>query len=433
MKKANFIYKTALPLFLFITTTMAAHAHGPQKEIKNLDVIQKYSALMKGIENSKNADEFDGYYHQLSDLFDKPGSKSSAAKLCSHLNSLSIGELKYLEDAIQSSSSFADDCKELILAKVAFSNSWSTDALELSIQTIKKIPFEEREVPEMTVKPDGTIRPLFSGNLKDKEIMLTFDDGPSAATPYILDALKAAGVKAAFFHVGKRVVSDKSDGPSQKKLKEERKSILKRILAEGHILANHSYSHTNAMGSKNLKGNLTKDYFMSEFVGGHLSLYRGAGYVDPFFRFPNGDQNNVIAREVRDAGVKIFHWTLDTEDWRFNAKELSIAQRNRSVLDTLVNGFKSYKNGIMLMHDINMHSAEALPGILNYLANNGYKVVLMKPKNRNVSSPSYLPVISEATNYLWKNHLDDADVYPPSPDDAYKYRSRIDFDLMFGR
>src|ERR1700742_388624 len=71
---------------------------------------------------------------------------------------------------------------------------------------------------------------IFHSGLRDTHtIALTFDDGPNANTPAVLDALKAANVKATFFIVGK--------------MARAYPEVLARIAAEGHLLANHSGTH----------------------------------------------------------------------------------------------------------------------------------------------------------------------------------------------
>ena len=110
--------------------------------------------------------------------------------------------------------------------------------------------------------------------LRDHEVVLTFDDGPSAIyTPRVLDALAAECVKATFFLVGS--------------MAEETPELVKRIHAEGHTIGTHTQDHPRLT-------RLRRDAVENEIRQGIASVAAAAGdpkAVAPFFRFPYFDDN----------------------------------------------------------------------------------------------------------------------------------------------
>ena len=128
-----------------------------------------------------------------------------------------------------------------------------------------------------------------------KPIYLTFDDGPHPVhTKSILDTLKAEGVPATFFVVGRRVAEH---GPA----------LLERAVAEGHAIANHSYTHPKLT-------TLTPQAVADEISKTHALIERFQK-GRKLFRPPYGDHDPAVDAAVAAAGYKLVMWTADTADW----------------------------------------------------------------------------------------------------------------------
>ncbi|WII72494.1 polysaccharide deacetylase family protein [Bdellovibrio sp. 22V] len=400
MLKRNVLVLTSV-LFGFNSLGLA-QAEKPSEAIKYVTeynrIADTYRGIVTKIANSKNANEFDENYHSLKAFIARPGAdRYSNTALCMHLKSLPLAELEYVETIIDSSDTMLSlrDCQSELLNKAQFAGMWKTASFDLNqdIKNIKRIPFEEREVPNLDY--------LSMQGLKEKEVMLTFDDGPTQRTTVpILESLKKAGVKAAFFSTGRQALQNSE--------------LTQRILREGHLLGSHSFYHTLMMGRQVNRGAMSYDYFLSEFIGGHMGVFLSGGYIDPYFRFPNGCMNKNMRRNVTELGLKIFGWSIDSFDWQYPASKFTDADKRRElILQSFLKALRGSKNrGIVLMHDVFKQSAEALPLILNYLADNGYKVVLLKPANRNMQDRNNMPMVTQAMDFMTTHDLKITDIRP---------------------
>lgn len=190
--------------------------------------------------------------------------------------------------------------------------------------------------------------------LRNKEVVLTFDDGPwPTNTRMVLDALKAHCIKATFFPVGKHATWYPE--------------ILKEVAAEGHSIGNHTWSH------KNLEKMKFEDA-KAEIEMGASAVAISAGVpVAPYFRFPALRHPPELVTYLGERNMGIFSTDMDSFDFTMRTPERVIA----SVLKKL----EKHGKGIVLMHDFQRHTAEALPELLRQLKDNGYKIVHMQPKN----------------------------------------------------
>ncbi len=153
---------------------------------------------------------------------------------------------------------------------------------------------------------DGVVRPgsgwlmpvISHGNRKGHKIALTFDDGPDAdITPRILDALQSHGAHATFFVIGRYA--------------EAHPELVRRIIAEGHELGNHSQEHSRLM---NLQ---TKRHMQQEIEHGMATLDRmGAPSAGKLYRPPMGLKNPILARLQRKLGLRVVAWSLHAGDTR---------------------------------------------------------------------------------------------------------------------
>jgi peptidoglycan-N-acetylglucosamine deacetylase len=192
--------------------------------------------------------------------------------------------------------------------------------------------------------------------LADKEVVLTFDDGPwPGNTPAVLKALADQCTKALFFPIGKHA----SYHPE----------ILKQVAAAGHTIGAHTWSHAN-LNSKKMTEQQAKDEVEKGFSAVKLAL--GAA-PSPFFRFPELQHNPATVAYLGTRNIAIFSCDLDSFDFKKGNTPEKEIQTVMTKLDKL-------GKGIILMHDFQKPTAEALPELLRRLKAGGYKVVQIKAK-----------------------------------------------------
>ena len=183
-----------------------------------------------------------------------------------------------------------------------------------------------------------------------QRVYLTFDDGPSDRTNEILDILKQYNVKATFFVVGK--TDEKSI------------EIYKRIVADGHALGLHSFSH------KYDEIYRSEDAFLQDIKKLQDFLFETTGQKVSILRFPGGSSNKVSTLDMKhlilrldDLGIHYFDWNVSSQD--ANGKE---TPTNQLVANVLVN-VKKFPDCIVLLHDgVNkQETVSALPSMLDEL------------------------------------------------------------------
>ncbi|WP_433335569.1 polysaccharide deacetylase family protein [Spirillospora sp. CA-294931] len=173
---------------------------------------------------------------------------------------------------------------------------------------------------------------------------LTFDDGPMASTAKLLDILAAGKVKATFFLVGQAV--------------EEAPELVRREHADGHELANHSYSHADLGRSSSAK-------VTSELARTQAAIKRATGVTPTLMRPPYGSTDKQVATITKRMGLAQVLWTVDPLDWQ---------SRNTKSVERKVVG-ETRPGYIVLMHDIHPSTVAAVPSILKRLAAKGYVFV----------------------------------------------------------
>ena len=189
--------------------------------------------------------------------------------------------------------------------------------------------------------------------LRAKEVVLTFDDGPwPNNTPAVLAALAAHCIKATFFPIGKHATWHPE--------------ILKRVAEAGHSIGTHTWSHADL--SKKSPEEAKREIEM----GASAVRMAVAGPTAPFFRFPALRHPPEMVTYLGQRNIAIFSCDMDSFDFTMRKPEQVI----RSVMSKL----EKHGKGIILMHDFQHATAEALPELLNQLKANGYKIVHMVPK-----------------------------------------------------
>jgi peptidoglycan/xylan/chitin deacetylase (PgdA/CDA1 family) len=191
--------------------------------------------------------------------------------------------------------------------------------------------------------------------LRDHEVVLTFDDGPWPTTPAVLKALAAECVKAIFFPIGKHATYYPE--------------ILRQVMAAGHTIGSHTWSHA-ALVNKKLSEQQRKDEIEKGFSAVKWAL--GGKAPAPFFRFPALQHPPEMVTYLGSRNIAIFSCDLDSFDFK--------ASKAQTIIDTVMRKVEKNGKGIILMHDFQKHTAEALPELLKKLKAGGYKVVAMRAK-----------------------------------------------------
>jgi peptidoglycan/xylan/chitin deacetylase (PgdA/CDA1 family)/tetratricopeptide (TPR) repeat protein len=199
-------------------------------------------------------------------------------------------------------------------------------------------------------------REVFGDKLPPKTVLLTFDDGPHARyTDEILEILKRYNAPAVFFELGQNLGKVDASG---KPLPGNGSAVAKRVLAAGHQIANHSFTH-GLMS----KFELVK---VKEEAANTEALLDAAGRSgDALFRFPYGARNDGALTTIEALKLRSMMWNVDSLDWSDPIPK-SIAAR---VLDEL----DKQGRGIVLFHDIHARTVQALPLVLAQLAADGWR------------------------------------------------------------
>ena len=187
------------------------------------------------------------------------------------------------------------------------------------------------------------------GDRTEKSLTLTFDDGPDTeTTPLILDILRKYNIKATFFIIGRKIAGN--DG------------ILKRMLAEGHVIGNHSWSHTNLWdfySSGRMADDIEKNIRETERI---------TGKTMKLFRPPYGVINPMVARAIRKTAVEVVTWSFRSFD--------TVAGDPSSLLAKTIN--KSRPGDIMLFHDSLVLTAGILEKIIVTLQERGFSFISLE-------------------------------------------------------
>jgi peptidoglycan/xylan/chitin deacetylase (PgdA/CDA1 family) len=200
--------------------------------------------------------------------------------------------------------------------------------------------------------------------LRDHEVVLTFDDGPWVTTPSVLKTLADECTTGIFFSIGKHATYYPE--------------ILKEVMAAGHTIGTHTWSHATLTNKK-----LTEDQRKEEIEKGFSAVKWALGGVSPapFFRFPALQHPPEMVTYLGTRNIAMFSCDLDSFDFK--------ARNAQQVIDVTMKKLDKLGKGIILMHDFHKHTAEALPALLRKLKAGGYKVVKMIPKAPVQTLPQY--------------------------------------------
>ena len=177
-------------------------------------------------------------------------------------------------------------------------------------------------------------------------IAMTFDDGPSSeTTPRLLEILKQRNIKVTFFLIGENAASNPD--------------IVRRILADGHEIGNHSWTHPQL-------SRLSDDRVTAEINKTQDAIKDASGFTPTLLRPPYGAITTRQREWIESQfGLNIILWSVDPFDWKRPGASV-ITQR---ILSQVRPG------AIVLSHDIHKQTVDAMPATLDALIAKGYKFV----------------------------------------------------------
>lgn len=205
---------------------------------------------------------------------------------------------------------------------------------------------------------DPNLQVLKGGNPAQREVALTFDDGPRPGTcEALLDILKERGIRATFFVVGDHV--------------RQYPHLVRRMLAEGHEVGNHSQTHHYRFDT------LPPDQLRREINDVDINFCRVTGRHMRLLRPPGVRYNGEVAQVSKDLGYQMVSWNVGAKDFR----PVSADQVASRVLRHLHDG------GIILLHDRYPGTVEALPRILDEATRRGYRFVTISEMLARLPNP----------------------------------------------
>jgi peptidoglycan/xylan/chitin deacetylase (PgdA/CDA1 family) len=192
----------------------------------------------------------------------------------------------------------------------------------------------------------------YKGPGKIKKIALTFDDGPDTKiTSQILDILQKEKVHATFFVVGSRI--------------KQNPYIFKRIIREGHLIANHTWDHP-------ILTKLTKQQIILQLEKTNNLIEQLSGKKPLLFRPPYGAMNQRVQKIIQEKGLTTVQLTIDTRDWQ--------GPSPRKILNNISS--QLIPGSIILQHSAGgtkklVSIVSALPEIIHLLKKSNYQIVTL--------------------------------------------------------
>ncbi len=193
---------------------------------------------------------------------------------------------------------------------------------------------------------DGSYIRLYKGDGNRKVIALTFDDGPRRDSGRLLDVLKSKNVKATFFVVGSQVRA----WPQ----------VTRRMAEDGHEIGNHTYSHRDLEY-------LSEEDITQEVFRTAAAVRSATGLEMRYLRPPGGHEGTKLPSVLRRFGITPVYWTSNTSGLEGTTR--------KKIYDYVVSTAKP--GGIVLMHNMELCTLEALPDIIDTLRAKGYSFVTL--------------------------------------------------------
>ena len=209
----------------------------------------------------------------------------------------------------------------------------------------------------VNIQANFFVEAIAEGKTNDKRIALTFDDGPDEViTPQVLAMLEKHQIPATFFLIGHKI--------------QENQDIVAEIVAKGHLVGNHSFSHTVAFDFK------SSSKVQQELRATQQQIATIIGRKVRYFRPPFGITNPPIAKAVRQEKYKVIGWNVRPYD-AVSTDEKIILKRIKKKLQP---------GSIVLLHDIKPLILNVLEDLIPYLKEQGYEVV---PLDKLIQEDAY--------------------------------------------
>lgn len=175
-------------------------------------------------------------------------------------------------------------------------------------------------------------------------IALTFDDGPSKHTERLLGILEQYGAKATFFVIGNLI--------------DTYPEILKQVVANGHEIGGHSWSHRELV-------KLSSKDIIDEIMNTRVKIQSITGVKTNLLRPPYGSYNDDLKKLCAENGIVMINWSVDTLDWKTRDAD--------KVYEAILNEVKAGK--IILCHDLYGSTVDAIERVIPELIAQGYQFV----------------------------------------------------------
>lgn len=185
-----------------------------------------------------------------------------------------------------------------------------------------------------------------SCQVEGNQVAITFDDGPHPTlTPRLLDILRDRGIRATFYIVGKNVAAHPE--------------IVQRMIADGHEIGNHSYTHPSFL-------KLSPGGLAEEVKSTNAAIAAAVPQKPTTIRPPYGAINASITKRLNEEfGLTVVMWSVDPQDWKYR----NAARVSSHIVQNTVPG------SIILAHDIHPSTIDAMPSALDALVAKGFQFV----------------------------------------------------------
>jgi len=225
--------------------------------------------------------------------------------------------------------------------------------------------------------------------LRDKEIVLTFDDGPwPENTAAVLKALADNCLKATFFEIGEHATWHPE--------------ITKQVLAAGMTVGSHTWSHKDLARNPYASDiDLAKQEI--EMGVSAVSAAAGGAPVAPFFRFPNLQHPPELLSYLAERNIATFSTDIDSFDFKMHKPD--------QVIKSVMTKLEKHGKGIILMHDFQRATAEALPELLRQLKAAGYKIVHVVPSQSVTTIAKYDEMLKQQDKLSTNNTRPESSVF----------------------
>ncbi|SIR75442.1 polysaccharide deacetylase family protein [Paenibacillus macquariensis] len=215
-------------------------------------------------------------------------------------------------------------------------------------EAIKQEAVKQEAIKQDAIKQKAKQQKKSDGKPKGKVVYLTFDDGPSKLTDQFLDVLKEQNVKATFFMQGSNLK------------KTNLQESVKRVIREGHYIGGHSMSH-------DYQKLYTNKQFVPEMNETLALIHDITGTNPRLVRAPYGSAPGLRSERIRnqivESGIKLWDWTIDSNDWRLKG------HRNQ-ILENIKRETKADVE-VVLMHE-KSQTLQELTEIITFYRDKGY-------------------------------------------------------------